>query len=156
RPRSRPSLRLLGQERGRDRPLAPRGLCDCDRIRLPTGRPLSAIASEPFTLRSLSVVAETDAHEGPVYAADEHALYFTSVRRGTEVAIKRLDLDSGAVEVVRDETNVANGMVLDHEGRLVICEQGTFETPARITRLDRATGDVETVIDGCGSLPLNS
>jgi len=117
---------------------------------------VSTTIAEPLKVRSLEVVAETDAHEGPVYAADEHALYFTSVRRGTQVAIKRLELATGRVEIVRSETNVANGMVLDREGRLVVCEQGTLVTPARITRFDRNTGDVETVVDSCGGLPLNS
>lgn len=112
--------------------------------------------TEPFKVRSLKVVAETDAHEGPVYAADEHALYFTSVRRGTQVAIKRLELATGRVDVLHNETNVANGMVLDREGRLVVCEQGTFETPARITRLDRTTGAIETVVDNFAGLPFNS
>ncbi len=41
-----------------------------------------------------AVIAEVDAHEGPVYAADEEALYFTSLPR-PEVDIKRLDLRSG-------------------------------------------------------------
>ena len=36
-----------------------------------------------------AVVVEVDAHEGPVYVPDEHALYFTSVP-APEVAIKRL------------------------------------------------------------------
>jgi gluconolactonase len=117
---------------------------------------MSTTVSEPFTVHSLEIVAETDAHEGPVYAADEHALYFTSVRRGRHVAIKRVELATGRVDVVRTETNVANGMVLDREGRLVVCEQGTLETPARITRLDRRTGDVETIVDSCGGLPFNS
>jgi gluconolactonase len=117
---------------------------------------MSAISSEPFTVHSLEVVAETDAHEGPVYAPDEHALYFTSVRRGTHVALKRLELATGRVEVVRRETNVANGMVLDREGRLVVCEQGTLTTAARISRLDRRTGDLETIVDNCGGLPFNS
>jgi gluconolactonase len=102
-------------------------------------------------VRRLEVVAETDAHEGPVYAADEHALYFTTVRRES-VAIKRLDLAAGLVSVVRADANMANGMTLDREGRLVICEQGSFNTPARITRLDRRTGEVETVVeDGLSS-----
>ena len=39
---------------------------------------MSATVTQPFNVRSLEVVPETDAHEGPVYAADEHALYFTS------------------------------------------------------------------------------
>jgi gluconolactonase len=95
---------------------------------------------------SLELVAETDAHEGPVYAADEDALYFTTVRRDV-VAIKRLALADATVDVVRADANMANGMTLDREGRLVVCEQGTLDTPARITRLDRATGEVETVVE---------
>jgi gluconolactonase len=92
------------------------------------------------------LVIEIDAHEGPVYAADEDALYFTTVRQDT-VAIKRLALADRSVSVVRADANMANGMTLDREGRLVICEQGTLDKPARITRLDRATGDVETVVE---------
>jgi gluconolactonase len=96
--------------------------------------------------QSLELVAETDAHEGPVYAADEDALYFTTVRRDV-VAIKRLALAEGSVSVVRSDANMANGMTLDLEGRLVVCEQGTLDTPARITRLDRASRHVETLVE---------
>jgi gluconolactonase len=98
-------------------------------------------------IHHLVLVAEIDAHEGPVYAADEDALYFTTVRRDA-VAIKRLSLADRSVSVVRADANMANGMTLDREGRLVICEQGSLDTPARITRLDRATGDVETLVEG--------
>jgi gluconolactonase len=113
-----------------------------------------SIASSPARpiVRSLEVVAETDAHEGPVYAADEHALYFTTVRRES-VAIKRLDLADGGISTVRSDANMANGMALDRDGRLVVCEQGTFTTPARITRLDRRTGEAETVVEGGLSSP---
>ena len=114
---------------------------------------MSATISEQ-TAR-LTLVVETDAHEGPVYAADEHALYFTTVRTN-RVAIKRLDLDSGTVSVVRRDANTANGMALDRGGRLVVCEQGTLTEPARITRLDRRTGAMETVVDSFEGAPLNS
>jgi gluconolactonase len=100
----------------------------------------------PGVVRILERIAETDAHEGPVYTADEHALYFTTVRRES-VAIKRLDLADGRVSVVREDANMANGMTLDREGRLIICEQGTLAIPARITRLDRATGELETLLE---------
>ena len=100
-------------------------------------------------------IVETDAHEGPVYAADEDALYFTTVRRES-VAIKRLSLADGSVSVVRADATMANGMTLDREGRLVICEQGTLTEPARISRLDRMTGAVETLVDSWNGLPLNS
>jgi gluconolactonase len=98
----------------------------------------------------LTRVAETDAHEGPVYAADEDALYFTTVRR-ERVAIKRLELASGRITTVREDANMANGMTLDEEGRLVVCEQGTLTEPARITRLDRRTGAVEILVEGFNS-----
>jgi gluconolactonase len=97
-------------------------------------------------VRRLELVVETDAHEGPVYAADEHALYFTTTRRG-RVSIMRLELEDAAVSVVRSDANNANGMTLDGEGRLVVCEQGTFTEPARISRLDRATGEVEVLVE---------
>jgi gluconolactonase len=105
--------------------------------------------------RPLELLAETDAHEGPVYAVDEHALYFTTVRR-ERVAIKRLNLADGAVSLVRPDANTANGMALDREGCLVVCEQGTLSEPARITRLDRRTREIETLVDSWNSLPLNS
>ena len=102
-------------------------------------------------------IAETDAHEGPVYAADEHALYFTTVpgpRR--RVSIKRLDLRSGAVSVVREDANVANGMALGRDGRLVVCEQGTRSRPAGITLVDRRRGSVEPLLAPKGADRLNS
>jgi gluconolactonase len=102
-----------------------------------------------------AVVAHVDAHEGPVYAADEEALYFTTVPR-PEVDIKRLDLRSGEVSVVRADANKANGMTLHADGRLVVCEQGTRATPARISLVDRATGATETLVDDVRGAPLNS
>jgi gluconolactonase len=105
--------------------------------------------------RRLELVAVTDAHEGPVYVADEHALYFTTVRR-ERVSIKCLSLADGTVSVVRPDANTANGMALDREGRFVVCEQGTLNDPARITRLDRRTREVETLVESWNGLPLNS
>src|SRR5919202_2200577 len=96
------------------------------------------------TKLSLERVCETDAHEGPVYVSDEDALYFTTVRR-ENVAIKRLSLNGGGISVVRPEANMANGMVLDREGRLLICEQGTMTEPARISRMDLRDRSLETV-----------
>jgi gluconolactonase len=116
-------------------------------------------------------VVETDAHEGPVYVPAEDALYFTTLPRPTaapapafpEVAIKRLALDGERfpldpeqVSVVRSVTRAANGMTLDREGRLLVCEQGTRAEPARMARLNQATGQLETVVDAWGGLPLNS
>jgi gluconolactonase len=102
-----------------------------------------------------AVVVEVDAHEGPVYVPEEDALYFTSVP-APDSAIKRLSLSTGEVSVLRADANRANGMALHPDGRLVVCEQGTRSTPARIALVDRATGAAETLVDGWGGLPLNS
>jgi gluconolactonase len=105
---------------------------------------------------TVALVAETDAHEGPVYAADEDALYFTSLPDAGRSAIRRLDLATREATTLVPDANGANGMTLDRDGRLIVCEQGSLETPARITRRDRATGAPETLVEswhGCG---LNS
>lgn len=116
-------------------------------------------------------VIETSAHEGPVYVPGENALYFTTVPARSDVpiagsketAIARVALDGdayprapSALTMVREASNLANGMTLDREGRLVICEQGTKATPARISRMDPGTGGVETVVDGWRGLRFNS
>jgi gluconolactonase len=100
-------------------------------------------------------LADVDAHEGPVFVAEEDALYFTSVPR-PDVAIKRLSLRTGEVSVLRGDANKANGMALAPDGRLVVCEQGTHSERARISLVDRAAGAAETLVDGWNGLPLNS
>jgi gluconolactonase len=106
---------------------------------------------------ALEKVAEVDGHEGPVYVAAEDALYFTALpKAGPLVAIKRLDLATGEVRVVREDANGANGMALAPDGRLLVCEQGTPDSWARISAVDPATGDAETVVDALAGLPLNS
>jgi gluconolactonase len=101
----------------------------------------------------LSVVAEVDAHEGPVYFADENALYFTALpqpggRGSPSVQVKRLPLeDPDRISVLVAEANGANGMTSDVDGRLIVCEQGSRSAPARISRLDRSTGERETLVD---------
>jgi gluconolactonase len=106
---------------------------------------------------------DTDAHEGPVYAPDEDALYFTSLPDAQRVAIRRLALDGDRFPLsqeqqttVREPANMANGMALDRDGRLLICEQGTRSEPGRISRLDPRTRSVERVVDQWSGLRLNS
>ena len=118
----------------------------------------------------LALVAETDAHEGPVYIPGEDALYFTTVPRAPSTpagapraAIKRLALDGLSLPVDPSRQSVLfasvhlpNGMTLGHDGRLVVCEQGTRSAPARISRVDPRTGRVDTLVDSWGGLRLNS
>src|SRR4051812_42192006 len=99
-------------------------------------------------------LAAADAHEGPVHVAAERALYFTSVPRDRRVDIRRLELESRTITTVRADANMANGMTLDAGGRLLVCEQGGFATPAAITRVDPRGGARETVVDAWSGMPL--
>ena len=118
-------------------------------------------------------VVDTDAHEGPVYVPEEDALYFTTLPTRTDVplpgspqvAIKRLALDGDRFPLAQEHlttireparSNMANGMALDRQGRLLICEQGTRFEPGRISRLDPRTGIVEGVVEQWSGLRLNS
>jgi len=119
----------------------------------------------------LELVAETDAHEGPVYIPGQDALCFTTLPRpgsipapGTPRAvIKRLALnglsfpvDESRLSALPAAVHMPNGMTLGHDGRLVVCEQGTRSGHARISRVDPVTGQVEGLVDGWGGLRLNS
>jgi gluconolactonase len=119
----------------------------------------------------LELVAETDAHEGPVYIPAQDALYFTTLPRtsntpapGTpQAAIKRLALNGlrfpvepSQLSVLPAEVHMPNGMALGRDGRLVVCEQGTRSEHARISRVDPATEQVEGLVDGWSGLRLNS
>lgn len=115
-------------------------------------------------------VVETNAHEGPVYFKDEEALYFTTVPTATniplpglQVSINRIPLDgkeyplpTSAITTVQAVSNMANGMTQDREGRLLICEQGTKATAARISRMERKTHEIDTVVDNWHGLRFNS
>jgi gluconolactonase len=96
-------------------------------------------------------VAEVDAHEGPVYVPEEDALYFTTVPvpgdDGPRVDIKRLDLDSLTVSVVRADAGAANGMALGRDGRLVVCEQ----LGGALSLVDRSSGARRLLVDGFNS-----
>jgi gluconolactonase len=98
----------------------------------------------------VTALAHTDAHEGPVYVAAEDALYFTT--QGG--AVRRLELGSGQIDDVPADVVRANGMTLDRDGSLLICQQGSFDAPAAIRRFRE--GRTETVVDSWRGLPLNS
>src|SRR4051812_5073648 len=100
----------------------------------------------------ISRLIETDAHEGPVLSGDRQALYFTTRRHGRRVDIMRLSLVDRRVTTVLADANAANGMALDRDGTLLVCEQ----QPAAISRVDPRSGRRETVVDAYDGCPLNS
>ena len=111
-----------------------------------------------------ATVPNVNAHEGPVYVRKWNAVLFTTVPATTNVplsgdrnvSIGRLDVGSRRVSTFVAATDMANGMTLDRQGRLLICEQGTRSRPARITRMDLETKETESVVESWFGLPFNS
>jgi len=67
---------------------------------------------------TLHLVARTDAHEGPVHAGDESALYFTSLPAAGRVAIRRLDLATG--ELLRWWVRIGNRAQMAHGSEVTV------------------------------------
>jgi gluconolactonase len=113
----------------------------------------------------LEKLVETDAHEGPVYDRRSNSLLFTTVPHTVgvplpnwkEVSIGRLDLATLEVSILREISNMANGMTMDREGRLLVCEQGTKTARAQIGRIDPDSPETtSTVVDEWFGLTFNS
>jgi gluconolactonase len=94
--------------------------------------------------------------EGP--AADrEGNVYFTDI---ISQRIMKLSAD-GVLSTYRENSNVANGLLIDPQGRLIACEGARFERPGvklngtpRVTRTDLKTGAVEVLADSYQGQPL--
>jgi gluconolactonase len=94
--------------------------------------------------------------EGP--AVDrEGNVYFTDI---INQRIMKLGLD-GLLSIYRENSNVANGLLIDPQGRLVACEGAEFERPGvklkgkpRVTRTDLKTGKIEVLGDNYEGQPL--
>jgi gluconolactonase len=113
---------------------------------------------------SLSVLARCDAHEGPAYLPGDDALFVSSVPRGRPPAtlIKRIALDGDRVGLGADRVTAVPGVAEMPNGmtawgsRLLVCEQGGFDSPARLSSLNPRTGATTPVVQSYDGRPLNS
>ncbi|MGY1681148.1 SMP-30/gluconolactonase/LRE family protein [Geodermatophilus sp. SYSU D01176] len=113
---------------------------------------------------SLSVLARCDAHEGPTYLPDDDALYVTTVPSGRPPAalIERIALDGDRADLGAERGTAVPGMAVMPNGmaawgsHLLVCEQGGFDSPARLSALDPRTGATTTVVQDYDGRPLNS
>ena len=97
------------------------------------------------------IAAITAFTEGPTVDAEGN-VYFTET---ISERIMKLSPD-GKLAVFKEDSNAANGMVFDKEGRLIVCEGST---PARhhprVVRIDVKTGKSETLAEAWEGRPLN-
>ena len=112
--------------------------------------PRSAAGQQP---EIATMVAFT---EGP--AVDrEGNVYFTDI---INQRIMKLSTDV-VLSTYRENSNAANGLLIDPQGRLIACEGATFERPGvkvtgkpRLTRTDLRTGKIEVLADSYEGKPL--
>ena len=112
--------------------------------------PYDALDSAAY-LSEFDVVVEVEDTqvftEGPAVAPDGR-VYFTNMRTHK---VLRWDPASERLDTFRENTNAANGLVFDREGRLLACEG----TAGRVTRMDIASGEIEVLADTYNGLPLD-
>jgi gluconolactonase len=94
--------------------------------------------------------------EGPTVDRDGN-VYFTDI---INQRIMKLGA-GGMLSTFREGSNVANGLLIDPQGRLIACEGAAFERPGvklkgipRVTRTDLSTGRVEVLADSYEGKPL--
>jgi gluconolactonase len=112
--------------------------------------PIAATSQQPEIVTTIAFT------EGP--AVDrEGNVYFTDI---INQRIMKLSTD-GVLSTYRENSNVANGLLIDPQQRLIACEGSTFERPGvkltgkpRVTRTDLKTGKVEVLADSYEGQPL--
>ena len=131
-----------------------------------------AVIGSHYSHRKL---VETNAHEGPVYSQAKNELFFTTLPEEVKVPIGVLPFEDvtlkdykkvsikkvclgqdNKVEVVQEFSNMANGMTMDLDHNLLICEQGTKTTKAAISKLIIGEHTSTVLVDNWSGHPFNS
>ena len=110
----------------------------------------------PVAAQDVEVATTVAFTEGPTVAADG-SVYFTDI---ITQRIMKLGAD-GVLSVFREKSNVANGLLIDPQGRLIACEGAEFARPGvslkgtpRVTRTDLKTGAIEVLAERYEGRPL--
>ena len=108
----------------------------------------STTQAESIATRPVETAAMIAFTEGPTVDADGN-VYFTNLRtdRRDTSRILRMSPD-GVVDVYREPSHRANGLIFDAEWRLLACEGGNGDDVLpRVTRTNIETGAIEVVAD---------
>jgi gluconolactonase len=112
--------------------------------------PWPAAAQQPETAATVAFT------EGPAVDRDGN-VYFTDI---INQRIMKLATD-GQLSIWREKSNLANGLLIDPQGRLIACEGASFERPGvklsgtpRITRTELKSGKIEVLADKYEGKPL--
>jgi gluconolactonase len=106
--------------------------------------------------QEVAIAATMTFTEGPTVDREGN-VYFTDL-----VSQRIMMLSTaGVLSTFRENSNVANGLLIDPEGRLIACEGQSFVRPGvsnqgtpRVTRTDLSTGEIEILADSYQGMPL--
>ncbi len=122
-----------------------------------TGLAVTIAAAVSLAGQELEIATTLSFTEGPTVDRAGN-VYFTDL---ITQRIMKLGTD-GVLSTFREKSNVANGLLIDPEGRLIACEGATFERPGvkvsgrpRVTRTNLTTGVMEVLADGYNGRPLD-
>jgi gluconolactonase len=107
----------------------------------------SGIVAQDATVENLSKEMEFSFLEGPAWDGKGN-LYFTDIANNR---IWKFSTEK-VFSVFRESTNAANGLMFDHQGRLVACEGGA----GRLTAMDEKGQVVEILAAEYDGKPFNS
>ena len=121
------------------------------------GIAVTIAAAASLAGQELEIATTLSFTEGPTVDRAGN-VYFTDL---ITQRIMKLGAD-GVLSTFREKSNVANGLLIDPEGRLIACEGATFERPGvkvsgrpRVTRTNLTTGAIEVLADSYDGKPLN-
>jgi len=117
---------------------------------------LLALARPGISAQDPGIAAVISFTEGPTVDKDGN-VYFTDI---PTQRILKLD-NSGKLSTFRENSNVANGLLIDPQGRLIACEGGNHQAAGvsisgkpRVTRTDIASGRIEILTDNYQGQPF--
>jgi gluconolactonase len=112
----------------------------------------------PAAAQKVEVATTVAFTEGPTVDREGN-VYFTEIMTQR---IMKLGAD-GVLSTYREHSNVANGLLIDPQGRLIACEGAEFERNGfkvkgqpRVTRTDLKTGKMEILADNYQGKPLQA
>uniref|UniRef100_A0A7I4CSZ5 SMP-30/Gluconolactonase/LRE-like region domain-containing protein n=1 Tax=Physcomitrium patens TaxID=3218 RepID=A0A7I4CSZ5_PHYPA len=119
---------------------------------------LDILGSSP----KLVELVKTDAHEGGAWYPDKDEFYFSSNKLTSSTGQIKTDLKKvnlrtrNVTNLSAPENNTPNGMVLDNDGNLVVCQQGSLNQGGFIQRINLKTMKNTVVADNWFGVPFNS
>ena len=121
---------------------------------------IAGVAVAPAAMQELEIATSVSMLEGPTVDADGN-VYFTDILMQRIMRFSR----DGKFSVFREKSNVANGLVIDPQGRLIAAEGAASPTAERsgmatggiprVTRTDLKTGRMEILADRFEGKPLS-